>query len=154
MKRSALGNGVEGLRYLTSTSGNDGTSNIIVRGSAQPSLLDYLPADALIFDLEDAVAPEDMARVTADRLGKIFGQTFYIENKAGAGGAIGVVDEEHVVPELVDPGHERPEVSGGEPATVAASDVRSATVEDLQGSVEVVVFPKVVPHDEDAKVVG
>ena len=30
---------------------------------------------------------DTMARVTADRLGKVFGQTFYIENKAGAGGA-------------------------------------------------------------------
>ena len=33
---------------------------------------------------------DTMARVTADRLGKTFGQTFVIENKLGAGGAIGV----------------------------------------------------------------
>ena len=33
---------------------------------------------------------DTMARLTADRLGKIFGQSFYIENKPGAGGAIGV----------------------------------------------------------------
>ena len=31
-----------------------------------------------------------MARLTADRLGKMLGQTFVIENKLGAGGAIGV----------------------------------------------------------------
>lgn len=31
-----------------------------------------------------------MARLTADRLGKIFNQTFVIENKPGAGGALGV----------------------------------------------------------------
>jgi tripartite-type tricarboxylate transporter receptor subunit TctC len=31
-----------------------------------------------------------MARLTADRLGKAFGQTFIVENKPGAGGAIGV----------------------------------------------------------------
>jgi tripartite-type tricarboxylate transporter receptor subunit TctC len=31
-----------------------------------------------------------MARLTADRLGKIFNQTFIIENKPGAGGALGV----------------------------------------------------------------
>jgi tripartite-type tricarboxylate transporter receptor subunit TctC len=31
-----------------------------------------------------------MARVTADRLGKIFNQSFIVENKPGAGGAIGV----------------------------------------------------------------
>src|SRR6201989_3008307 len=31
-----------------------------------------------------------MARLTADRLGKAFNQTFVIENKLGAGGAIGV----------------------------------------------------------------
>jgi tripartite-type tricarboxylate transporter receptor subunit TctC len=31
-----------------------------------------------------------MARITADRLGKMLGQTFYIETKSGAGGAIGV----------------------------------------------------------------
>lgn len=33
---------------------------------------------------------DTMARVTADRLGKIFNQTFVVENKPGAGGAIGV----------------------------------------------------------------
>ncbi|HSZ65833.1 MAG TPA: tripartite tricarboxylate transporter substrate binding protein [Xanthobacteraceae bacterium] len=33
---------------------------------------------------------DTMARVTADRLGKIFNQTFIVENKPGAGGAIGV----------------------------------------------------------------
>lgn len=33
---------------------------------------------------------DTMARVTADRLGKMLGQTFFIENKPGAGGAIGV----------------------------------------------------------------
>ena len=33
---------------------------------------------------------DTMARVTADRLGKMLGQTFYIENKPGAGGAIGI----------------------------------------------------------------
>jgi tripartite-type tricarboxylate transporter receptor subunit TctC len=33
---------------------------------------------------------DTMARVTADRLGKIFKQTFVVENKPGAGGAIGV----------------------------------------------------------------
>jgi tripartite-type tricarboxylate transporter receptor subunit TctC len=33
---------------------------------------------------------DTMARVTADRLGKIFSQTFIVENKPGAGGAIGV----------------------------------------------------------------
>ena len=33
---------------------------------------------------------DTMARVTADRLGKMLGQTFVIENKSGAGGAIGV----------------------------------------------------------------
>jgi len=33
---------------------------------------------------------DTMARVTADRLGKMLGQTFVIENKLGAGGAIGV----------------------------------------------------------------
>lgn len=33
---------------------------------------------------------DTMARVTADRLGKIFNQTFVIENKPGAGGALGV----------------------------------------------------------------
>ena len=33
---------------------------------------------------------DTMARLTADRLGKIFKQTFVIENKPGAGGALGV----------------------------------------------------------------
>lgn len=33
---------------------------------------------------------DTMARVTADRLGKALGQTFVIENKVGAGGAIGI----------------------------------------------------------------
>jgi tripartite-type tricarboxylate transporter receptor subunit TctC len=33
---------------------------------------------------------DTMARVTADRLSKKFGQTFVIENKVGAGGAIGI----------------------------------------------------------------
>jgi tripartite-type tricarboxylate transporter receptor subunit TctC len=33
---------------------------------------------------------DTMARVTADRLGKMLGQTFYIENRSGAGGAIGI----------------------------------------------------------------
>src|SRR6185295_15452164 len=33
---------------------------------------------------------DTMARLTADRLGKALNQTFVIENKAGAGGAIGV----------------------------------------------------------------
>jgi tripartite-type tricarboxylate transporter receptor subunit TctC len=33
---------------------------------------------------------DTMARVTADRLGKMLGQTFFIETKPGAGGAIGV----------------------------------------------------------------
>lgn len=33
---------------------------------------------------------DTMARLTADRLGKMLGQTFVIENKLGAGGAIGV----------------------------------------------------------------
>jgi len=33
---------------------------------------------------------DTMARVTADRLGKILNQTFIVENKPGAGGAIGV----------------------------------------------------------------
>ncbi len=33
---------------------------------------------------------DTMARVTADRLGKMLNQTFVIENKPGAGGAIGV----------------------------------------------------------------
>ena len=33
---------------------------------------------------------DTMARVTADRLGKMLGQQFYIETKPGAGGAIGV----------------------------------------------------------------
>jgi tripartite-type tricarboxylate transporter receptor subunit TctC len=33
---------------------------------------------------------DTMARLTADRLGKIFKQTFVVENKPGAGGALGV----------------------------------------------------------------
>ena len=33
---------------------------------------------------------DTMARVTADRLTKALGQTFVIENKVGAGGAIGI----------------------------------------------------------------
>jgi tripartite-type tricarboxylate transporter receptor subunit TctC len=33
---------------------------------------------------------DTMARVTADRLGKMLGQTFFIETRPGAGGAIGV----------------------------------------------------------------
>ena len=33
---------------------------------------------------------DTMARLTADRLGKMLGQSFVIENKLGAGGAIGV----------------------------------------------------------------
>ncbi len=33
---------------------------------------------------------DTMARVTADRLGKMLNQTFLVENKPGAGGAIGV----------------------------------------------------------------
>jgi tripartite-type tricarboxylate transporter receptor subunit TctC len=33
---------------------------------------------------------DTMARITADRLGKMLGQTFFIENRPGAGGAIGV----------------------------------------------------------------
>jgi tripartite-type tricarboxylate transporter receptor subunit TctC len=33
---------------------------------------------------------DTMARITADRLGRMLGQTFYIETKPGAGGAIGV----------------------------------------------------------------
>jgi tripartite-type tricarboxylate transporter receptor subunit TctC len=33
---------------------------------------------------------DTMARVTADRLSKMLGQTFYIENRSGAGGLIGI----------------------------------------------------------------
>jgi tripartite-type tricarboxylate transporter receptor subunit TctC len=33
---------------------------------------------------------DTMARLTADRLSKMLGQTFYIENRSGAGGAIGI----------------------------------------------------------------
>ena len=33
---------------------------------------------------------DTMARLTADRLSKMLGQTFVIENKVGAGGAIGI----------------------------------------------------------------
>jgi tripartite-type tricarboxylate transporter receptor subunit TctC len=40
-----------------------------------------------------------MARLTADRLGKMLGQTFYIEDKPGAGGAIGVEYALHSPPD-------------------------------------------------------
>ncbi len=40
-----------------------------------------------------------MARLTADRLGKMLGQTFYIEDKPGAGGAIGVDYALHAPPD-------------------------------------------------------
>jgi tripartite-type tricarboxylate transporter receptor subunit TctC len=42
---------------------------------------------------------DTMARVTADRLGKMLGQTFFIENKPGAGGAIGVDYALHAAPD-------------------------------------------------------
>jgi tripartite-type tricarboxylate transporter receptor subunit TctC len=42
---------------------------------------------------------DTMARVTADRLGKMLGQTFFIENKPGAGGAIGVDYALHSAPD-------------------------------------------------------
>jgi tripartite-type tricarboxylate transporter receptor subunit TctC len=42
---------------------------------------------------------DTMARVTADRLGKMLGQTFFIENKPGAGGAIGVEYALHSAPD-------------------------------------------------------
>ncbi len=42
---------------------------------------------------------DTMARVTADRLGKMLGQTFYIETKPGAGGAIGVEYALHSPPD-------------------------------------------------------
>jgi tripartite-type tricarboxylate transporter receptor subunit TctC len=40
-----------------------------------------------------------MARLTADRLGKMLGQTFYIEDKPGAGGAIGIEYALHSLPD-------------------------------------------------------
>ncbi len=42
---------------------------------------------------------DTMARVTADRLGKMLNQTFVIENKLGAGGAIGVDYVLHAPPD-------------------------------------------------------
>src|SRR6478609_5754090 len=42
---------------------------------------------------------DTMARVTADRLGKMLNQTFVIENKLGAGGAIGVDYVMHAPPD-------------------------------------------------------
>ncbi len=38
---------------------------------------------------------DTMARLTADRLSKMLGQTFYIENRSGAGGAIGIDNALH-----------------------------------------------------------
>jgi tripartite-type tricarboxylate transporter receptor subunit TctC len=61
-------------------------------GAASPCLAQAWPTRTVKVVVPYAAGgiTDTMARVTSDRLGKIFGQTFYIENKPGAGGAIGI----------------------------------------------------------------
>lgn len=44
-------------------------------------------------------AADILARIAADQLTKAFGQTFYVETRAGAGGVIGVNDVAHASPD-------------------------------------------------------
>ena len=65
---------------------------VFLNGAASPCLAQAWPTRTVkvVVPYASGGITDTMARVTADRLGKIFGQTFYIENKAGAGGAIGI----------------------------------------------------------------
>ncbi len=60
--------------------------------SAQPSAAQQWPSRTVKVVVPYGVGgvTDTMARMTADRLSKMLGQTFVIENKLGAGGAIGV----------------------------------------------------------------
>src|SRR5882762_3684303 len=64
----------------------------LLSGAASPCLAQAWPTRTVkvVVPYASGGITDTMARVTADRLGKIFGQTFYIENMAGAGGAIGI----------------------------------------------------------------
>ena len=64
----------------------------ILAATAQASLAQQWPTRTVKVVVPYGVGgvTDTMARVTADRLGKMLGQTFVIENKLGAGGAIGV----------------------------------------------------------------
>src|SRR5215218_5950327 len=65
---------------------------VVLAASAQACLAQQWPNRTVKVVVPYGVGgvTDTMARVTADRLGKMLGQTFVIENKLGAGGAIGV----------------------------------------------------------------
>ena len=65
---------------------------VLLAAAASPCLAQAWPTRTVkvVVPYASGGITDTMARVTADRLGKIFGQSFYIENKSGAGGAIGV----------------------------------------------------------------
>jgi tripartite-type tricarboxylate transporter receptor subunit TctC len=64
----------------------------VLAASAPPCLAQQWPVRTVKVVVPYGVGgvTDTMARVTADRLGKALGQTFVVENKLGAGGAIGV----------------------------------------------------------------
>jgi tripartite-type tricarboxylate transporter receptor subunit TctC len=65
---------------------------LLLTGAVSPCLAQAWPTRTVkvVVPYASGGITDTMARLTADRLGKIFGQSFYIENKSGAGGAIGV----------------------------------------------------------------
>jgi tripartite-type tricarboxylate transporter receptor subunit TctC len=65
---------------------------VFLAGATSASLAQAWPARTVkvVVPYAPGGVTDTMARITADRLGKMLGQTFFIENKPGAGGAIGV----------------------------------------------------------------
>jgi tripartite-type tricarboxylate transporter receptor subunit TctC len=64
----------------------------MLAASAQAALAQQWPARTVkvVVPYGAGGVTDTMARVTADRLSKALGQTFFIENRVGAGGAIGI----------------------------------------------------------------
>jgi tripartite-type tricarboxylate transporter receptor subunit TctC len=65
---------------------------VLLAGASSPGLAQQWPARTVKVVVPYGVGgvTDTMARLTADRLSKALGQAFVIENKGGAGGAIGV----------------------------------------------------------------
>jgi tripartite-type tricarboxylate transporter receptor subunit TctC len=65
---------------------------VLLAGATSASLAQAWPNRAVkvVVPYAPGGVTDTMARVTADRLGRMLGQQFYIETKPGAGGAIGV----------------------------------------------------------------
>ena len=68
------------------------TGCIALAASAFPSLAQQWPTRSVkvVVPYGAGGVTDTMARLTADRLSKALGQHFIIENKVGAGGAIGI----------------------------------------------------------------